>query len=359
MEERKKGIVMETDGGNTLIVLTPQGEFIKTPWTLKDLPEIGSEVEFSQTADKKKNFYSRRFLALAASLILFFASIPFWSGIFLPEPVQTVAYVSIDINPSIELGLDGHNMVVEAIGLNADGDKILQKISIAGRNVQEAVEMITDEAVQEQYITSAKKNTVFITVSGQEKNTPKVEELQQQVKKVLDKHQITGEANELQVPLEVRTKAKELGLSAGKYVILMEAKKEGLDLSVDDVKDKSISKAIKDAGGVPGRIISKAQHDKNNLKRMNKQYTKELQKKADELKKKADELKKKQIINELKEKKDNKDSKDNKNNKDNKNSKNNADNKDSRKKNKDKDDKDNKDNRNNSHRDLSKRRDRG
>lgn len=266
---------METSERGTVTLLTRQGEFINIPWDAACLPEVGSEVEVSQPVILpywKKVLRKKQLWALAAAcLVIFFLSTTVWTGFLFPGSNQVVAYVSVDINPSIELGLNEKALVLEVRGYNSDGDTILQnlaqqKVNLKNVNVEDAIQLITDEAVKEKYLAPDKENNVVITVSGGENAPKKVKQLDQEAKKVLEKYSLAGETSTLEVPLDMHDTAKTLGVSPGKYVILMEAVDQGLNLSLDDVKGKSIVKAVKEAGGVPGKLISKAQQDKNELK---------------------------------------------------------------------------------------------
>ncbi len=73
------------------------------------------------------------------------------------------AYVSLDINPAIELIVDGDNNVVSVRGENEDGQVLLyQEEGIVGVNVEVAIKKITDLAVKYGYLDE--DNTVVDTL---------------------------------------------------------------------------------------------------------------------------------------------------------------------------------------------------
>lgn len=263
---RKKGLVLETSEEGYITVVTGQGEFLTVPWSKTALPETGSEVEFALAGPKEK-FYLRRnyFLAIAASLVLLLLSIPLWWAFILPGPSQVVAYVNVDINPSIELGLNRPGKVKEVRGLNQDGERLLQDLKLMNLPAQKAVELLTIRAVAEKYLTPDKENTVLITVSHEHNFSTIVKELDQQVSKVLQEHKISGQAETIEVTLEMRARAKTLNVSPGKYAILLQAMEDGLDLTLEDIQKKNLVKAIKEAGGVPGQLISRVRHEQARL----------------------------------------------------------------------------------------------
>lgn len=275
---------METSP-ESVIVLTPQGEFLQVPWSQKEYPLLGSEIEF--TVPLKKTYLPKaNYLTyMAASiLLLVFVAAQFLGGL-LPGAQQVVAYVTIDINPSIELGINPKGKVIEVKGLNADGEKILQNVNVLELDVEQAITIITREAVKEQYLTTAKENNIVITVSGEDKSVAKTKNLDTLASKVLEENKLAGKVEIVEVPKEIHDKAKELGVSSGKYVILLEALDQGLDLSLDDVKGNSIIKAVKKAGGIPGELIAKAQKDKHVLKELELRHSKNVMARIESLKK--------------------------------------------------------------------------
>jgi hypothetical protein len=256
---------METSLKGYIMVLTNEGEFMKVPWSRKSLPSVGKEVEFVQPVTNKVFSQNRALIPLVASIALILLLIPIWHGIFLPETQMVVAYINVDINPSLELGINKKGNVVEVRGLNDDGEKLLQNLELISIPIKEAMEILTTAAIQEKYLTSYKGNNVLITVSGDEKMTSKVRNLENEVKRVLNENNISAEADTLEVSEEIHKKAREENISTGKYVLYMEAVEEGLDVSLDDLRGDSIINVVKEAGGVPGQLISKVKADKNRI----------------------------------------------------------------------------------------------
>ena len=282
MNEKKKGLVMSVSPDGEITVMTPQGEFVNIAWSGQELPELGSELEFSHPVVRKNAFANARrfFAALAASIILLLLGAPLLSHFSVPGPQKVIAYVSVDINPSIVLGINYQGVVKEAVGLNDEGVKLLQKLDLAERPADQAVQMITAEAVKEKYIAPDKENAVLISVSAKKELPEPAKNLEQQVKKVLEQEKIAAAAEVIEVPMEIQKKAREEKISPGKYVILIEAVEEGLDLSLEDVKGSGIVKAVKEAGGTPGQLISKAKQDRNKMKEILKNYEKKIKEQA-------------------------------------------------------------------------------
>ncbi len=57
-----------------------------------------------------------------------------------------VAWLDVDINPSVELSINALNRVIEATGVNEDGRNVLAELSLAGRPVDRAVARLVEKA---------------------------------------------------------------------------------------------------------------------------------------------------------------------------------------------------------------------
>ncbi|NLT96401.1 MAG: anti-sigma factor domain-containing protein [Clostridia bacterium] len=265
--KRQKGLVLEIKK-KSVIVLTPDGQFLEHKISGQP-PVLGSEIEFiSYRFDKRKILM----LEIAAVLILTF--IPLLVLQLFIYPQIPVAYVTVDINPSIELGLNKYERVISAKGLNEDGIVLLNKVDLHNLPVENALEVVTEEAIKEKYINPEKENAVIISYSKNEatkKSVPKkpsgkepetepvsakVEVLESKVKQVIERNQQQAIVEIVSVSPKVRNAADRLGLSTGKYTLMLEAWDEGLDISLESIKGNSIITVIKENGVNPGEFIS-------------------------------------------------------------------------------------------------------
>jgi len=88
-----------------------------------------------------------------------------------PTESEPQAYVSLDINPSIELTLDSENKVLSVHGANEDGQVLLYgEEGIVGLKVDAAVEKITELAVELGYLDEDNKvvQTNVVADSGED-----------------------------------------------------------------------------------------------------------------------------------------------------------------------------------------------
>ncbi|WP_188207028.1 anti-sigma factor domain-containing protein [Alkalibacillus aidingensis] len=134
-----KGIVVEKKGHHH-IVMTSDGSFYKTK--LESAVFIGEEVTFNPLETTGFSFDSLlswvqnriQWKAVTAFVLCLALVFPFYSWI---NQEQVHAYVSIDINPSIELSVDQTYEVIGAEPLNSDGSKLLDEMGgIQGQSLQ-------------------------------------------------------------------------------------------------------------------------------------------------------------------------------------------------------------------------------
>ena len=83
------------------------------------------------------------------------------------DKAENQAYVSLDINPAIELIVDKDNNVVSVRGENEDGQVLLyEETGIEGEKIDAALQKITDLAVQYGYLDENNKVVDTIVSSG-------------------------------------------------------------------------------------------------------------------------------------------------------------------------------------------------
>ena len=130
----QKGILLEVEG-RTGIVLTPSGEFRRVPLPAGH-PAVGDEIPVPE-AGAWHSFFSWTWVAAAAAVLLMLL-VP--TGYWHWTLAQPAALVMIDINPSIQLTVNGRRQVVAAEGLNLDGREVLDAIQWRRQPVEQVGE---------------------------------------------------------------------------------------------------------------------------------------------------------------------------------------------------------------------------
>jgi hypothetical protein len=197
-----------------LTVLTPGGEFLHVR-RQDQLYQVGQEIKFSsKELEKKRVPFSmpvKVALTACAFVLVFISIIPVY------QANQVYAYMSIDVNPSIELGMNENLKVVELIPYNKDGKKIVNMLSNWKRkDIDEVMLAIMNEINKQGY---TKKNhevvvsTVFVKDQHKDNN-----KLQKEIK-VIEKEIAKENLNVILVEASQkdRENAKEKGITTGIY----------------------------------------------------------------------------------------------------------------------------------------------
>lgn len=81
--------------------------------------------------------------------------------------VYPVSYVSIDVNPSIELSLNCWDRVISATAYNEEGVGVLDAVSVKGMQFENALETIVGSEAMAQYLNSGADMTIAIATDSQ------------------------------------------------------------------------------------------------------------------------------------------------------------------------------------------------
>ncbi|MFZ5825578.1 MAG: anti-sigma factor domain-containing protein [Bacillota bacterium] len=265
-----KGILLEVEG-RTGVVLTPKGEFKRVPLPRRGAFDVGDEVDYEE-----KNGLRWGWVAAAAAVLLMLLS-PF--GYQTYTLAQPAALVLIDINPSIELTVNGKQQVIGARGLNADGEAVLEAITWWKRPVDEVTREITAEAVAEGRLDPGSESSAIVVAVapvGEREIPEKVASaiVNRSRAAVQSEVQVQAEAKgqepktqvaAMEVTKEEVKQAKEQGLTVPRLVILEEVKVSKPEVEVNDdmLKAKGPGQFLKDLNLNPGEIFGEVEKKHN------------------------------------------------------------------------------------------------
>ncbi len=215
-----KGTVLEINS-DTALVMTSDCDFLEI--NRREGLAAGQEIVFSRRdIVKKSKPFDRRIItyALVACLALLFICIPVYTSFFTGAAGAAVAYVSIDMNSSLELTVNDKSRVLVAEALDQDGEKLLQTVSVQGKPVTEAIKDLIGAAEEMKYISNEDEDLVLVCLSpaDMEKQNPK------SVVNIGDKLADYEKSNTKKVKVVGATKtqyqeAKQMGMSAGRYAL--------------------------------------------------------------------------------------------------------------------------------------------
>ncbi|MEH7038022.1 anti-sigma factor domain-containing protein [Bacillus pseudomycoides] len=217
-----KGIVMDIKK-HSVVVLTPDGEFI----TFKRKSHsymIGEEISFNEQEQRVPRFSIPSFLKPASLLVACFLCVFLF---FYNQPEEKAfAYVSIDINPSLEASVTKDLRVIDLRACNDDGKRILKEMKRwKNEPLQDVVRTIVKQSQEDGYLTKDKQ--VMLTAVTKDKSLePQLEKTMQGLKKEYETKHVTVVYQSS--TMQVRENAKKAGVSTGVYIKQENEKKKSL-----------------------------------------------------------------------------------------------------------------------------------
>lgn len=170
----------------------------------------------------KYRFHAAPIVSAVACAAVFAAAVFGYNMYFTP-----VYALSIDINPSIEFGINRFDRVINVTGYNEDGKKLVENTDIKNMKYTDAVEsLLNSESVQEYTENGA---DVVVTVSGG--NIQKNEEIITAVENChTQTHMYCYDVSD-----EEAQEARNYGLTPGKYRAYTELKKYEPNITPDEI----------------------------------------------------------------------------------------------------------------------------
>lgn len=253
---RKKGIVVEIASRRRIVVMTPQGEFLRVP--RRESVSVGQEIDFVESP-----WPGVLKLSVAAVFLLAFigSAALYGDRVFIPGGMSPAFFITLDINPSVELGVNRRQRVVAVEGLNTDGERLLNQLRMVGMEFRDAVAIIGEQAERTGYLRTG-ENQVIVTISTGDmraKEGAVPQEVRMDDHYYSLQHEIETTVVETltnayqahveiwQVPAHMRDEARQAGVSPGRYVAIF-VQHEYADLEGYERRLTSVSTRIERGG---------------------------------------------------------------------------------------------------------------
>lgn len=189
-------------------------------------------------------FYMKKKFLVAASLAVLCLGGSTGAYAYYQTPVS---YLSIDINPSVELGINAFDKVVQVEAYNEDGEKILEEVDIVGSDVTEAVAELVSSADNNGYI--AEDGSTVVSVTTETDNEEVATELEtvaeEGVNSALEETEKEVVVHKDNVALARRDEARKLGITPGKLNLIQKLQAVDPDATVEEYKDASVKEIMK------------------------------------------------------------------------------------------------------------------
>ncbi|WP_060666248.1 anti-sigma factor domain-containing protein [Bacillus sp. CHD6a] len=216
----KKGIVLEVHDEHVTI-LTPEGEFLKSR-KQKGHVDLGEEIVFfplhrAETGKKVKLTWGLRgkwaLISVMTALLLAFTLYPKYAN------NQVYAYVSVDVNPSIELGINKDMKVISMEAYNKEGEDIINQLKDwEKQDISNVSSQIFDVFRQKGFLTE-NSEVLIASVLSNETNSSWKTLMQDKITTISEKVQDDKVSiTTLETTIEERSDALKEGISPGKYI---------------------------------------------------------------------------------------------------------------------------------------------
>lgn len=180
----------------------------------------------AQQINKKKR-HSFPALRAAAAAAFLFATVSA-GGVWLY--LSPAAYISIDINPSLELGINRFDRVVSVEYFNSDGQELAEQLDIRYMNYSDALEELLSEQTVEAYLADGA--VMAVTVAGSDEG--KTSQILENVETCTAGHtNISCHSGDIEEMHDAHSE----GLSLGKYRAYLELKALDPAVTPDDIRD--------------------------------------------------------------------------------------------------------------------------
>lgn len=232
-----QGTIMSLER-KSAVVLTPDGRFVR----LQRQPEYELGAEITYTIQRSA-IEMRRWAQVGASVAaLLLVLVSLW----LFKPPEVVAYVTMDVNPSVEIGLDADMKVRKLRAVNPDAEAIISGVKYKGRQLEQVMEALAGNLIRTKLLVPTESEIVIASVPLKLMDSDWEARVAETMKHILSEAAKTDEAGAeldvttISIPQELRSAAIEQGISAGKLAFWLAAASQGHEVPIDTLKQHSL-----------------------------------------------------------------------------------------------------------------------
>jgi len=157
-----------------------------------------------------------------------------------------VAYVSIDINPSVELGINMFDRIVSAEGYNTDGKTVLSACDVRNYDIESAVDRIVEVATEKNFVAKDGSSVISITAETNDQNfADRINSMSNNgVKKAIGRSNYKVTIQIDSVSIGTREEAQKLSISPGKLKLIKKLQQLDSTVTVEQLKNSKVSEIM-------------------------------------------------------------------------------------------------------------------
>lgn len=188
------------------------------------------------------SFFNLKRLAVAATVLVVCAAFSLGAYAY----TTPANYISLDINPSIEIGVNAFGKVASVEGINEDGDSLLLDHKLIGLPLEKAMDILVEAAADQGFIAGDGSTVIAITVETlDDEDVKELGELAANgVNLAMSNKNIIAAVYQDCSDPQLRDEAQKLDVSPGKYKLLMLLQTLDPGLDITDYKDAKVSEII-------------------------------------------------------------------------------------------------------------------
>ncbi len=202
---------------------------IKADSRLKESTKQFLSEKRSGRACRRNRLVFRIALAAACAALFLLMGMGGYAWIQMP-----VSYVSIDVNPSIELTLNRFDKVISAAAYNDEGKRIIEKLSLQGKKYTDAIDLLVDSEDMKSFLTDQSEFVFTVAADGSR---------QKAIRTGLEScaSRIGYRSSSFGTDLSLVAKAHEYAVSVGRYSAYLELARYDESITVDDCRHMTMT----------------------------------------------------------------------------------------------------------------------
>ncbi|MFC7370911.1 hypothetical protein ACFQPF_04420 [Fictibacillus iocasae] len=254
----KTGIVMEISKGKA-VLLTKEGTFVTYRIPKGKNPKLGHEYAFDFFRDPYR--YQFLFPSFSISLAAVLTFILYHGSMPLSRAETVAAYISFDVNPSLEAAVDQDLRILSVTALNTDAEEAVKRIGdVKGYTLSQFAEELMMDFEREGYL-APNRELMITAAKTKDASSAANEKIERSVKAIAEK---TKERHHLAVsfasaPIKTRNEAKKKGITAGKFTLYLHAKKKNHKITVRQAEKMTVTQLKTEAARVKKREVVRAE----------------------------------------------------------------------------------------------------
>jgi uncharacterized protein YchJ len=212
---------------------------IKADDTLKEKTEYYLRKRITNYTFGKTHLLIKKIIPITCAAVLLCGAL---IGTYLYVETPT-SYLSLDINPSVELAVNTFGKVVSVTSYNDDGKTILAGQKVVYSGVTQAVNILVQSAVQKGFISQDGSTVIALTSETNNLNTAAKlqKEAEQGARTAIHSAGNAAVIRKANVALKTRNQAKELGISPGKLALIQKLQALDPSITVDQYKNATVT----------------------------------------------------------------------------------------------------------------------